>query len=462
MITYTEEQQAIIDHIDNNEGILLVKAGAGCGKSFIAKQVVRELNLERVLYTAFNKAIVEEAKEKFEGMVVECKTLHALAYRFTNPGKLQEFTYKDLPGTCYDVKSAVMESLNAFFLSASTDIYEFLEACETEEEVQDTAVRVLEEMAERKRPWTFSFMLKYFHLLLKEEEVSPEYSLVILDEINDTTAVALEIFRLLKTPNKLGLGEPDQAIYEFMNLVDGFSYFNKETTLPLTHSFRCSKEIASSIEVFMQASINSEFRFEGTDNPVKNGKTLRCTRTNGAVIANIQERLTLGKGFTLLRKPAEIFSCALAVSSASAGKKVFQKQYRYLEDIHFSWKTERSNISFFTYLKQKIKDQEVHSAIALLLRLSQLKVNIFSLYKSVKEHKADPNYCIATVFTAKGLEYQTVYIDDDLNKATTKALGNIRGNDQWRKDAKSVAEIRMYYVACSRCGVDLLNAQHLR
>ena len=462
MITYSGEQQAIIDHISNNEGILLVKAGAGCGKSFIAKQVVRELDLERVLYTSFNKAIVEEAKEKFEGMVVECKTLHALAYRFTDPGKLQEFTYKDIPGTCYNVKSSVMETLNAFFLSASTDIYKFLEKREVEEEVQDIAVKLIEEMAERKRPWTFSFMLKYFHLLLKEEEVSPEYSLVILDEINDTTAVALEIFRLLKTPNKLGLGEPDQAIYEFMDLVDGFDYFSKESTLPLTHSFRCSKKIAFSLEVFMQASINSEFRFEGTDNPTRNGKTLRCTRTNSAVIANIQERLTLGKGFTLLRKPAEIFSCALAVASASAGKKVYQKQYRYLEDVYSTWKNERGSSAFFTYLKQKIKDQEVHSAVTLLLRLSQLKVNIFSLYKAVKEHKIDPDYCIATVFTAKGLEYQTVYIDNDLNNATAKAIGNIRNNHQWKKDAKSIAEVRMYYVACSRCGVDLLNAEHLR
>jgi len=68
----TQEQQAVMDH---KEGILLVPAGAGCGKTFMGLEYVEELNSISGLYTAFNKAIVEESREKFHNTNVEVQNI---------------------------------------------------------------------------------------------------------------------------------------------------------------------------------------------------------------------------------------------------------------------------------------------------------------------------------------------------------------------------------------------------
>jgi hypothetical protein len=74
--------------------------------------------------------------------------------------------------------------------------------------------------------------------MLVEGTAKCDYDLVILDEINDTTAVALEIFRLIPAAKKIGLGETNQAIYQFLNLVNGFEEMADEPVLYLTHSWR--------------------------------------------------------------------------------------------------------------------------------------------------------------------------------------------------------------------------------
>ena len=461
MFNYTEQQIAVLKHIKNNDGMLLINAGAGCSKSTIAREAVRTLELEKVLYTAFNKAIVEEAKEKFEGMMVDCRTLSSLAYRFTHPRDIQELTYNDIAKGTYKVKKTIIEGLNKFFLSPYHDIHEFFEEyydnSPSSDMIIEESLSIIDEMLDYKRPWTFNFMLKYFHILLKDGDISPDYNLVILDEINDTTAVALEIFRLLKAPKKLGLGEPDQAIYEFMDLVDGFEYFKDEPLLHLSHSFRCSKPIATAIEKFMVDNVNDEFEFSGTDTPVSDGKTLVVTRTNGAIIEEVQRRIVAGKGFTLLRKPAEIFACVLALSAARAGKRVFQRQYKYLEDVYRKWQRKGNKPPFFVYLKEQVEDQEISSGVNLINKLAANKISVFSLYSEVKDHKVDPDYTVATVFTSKGLEFETVRVDDSLNSSVKKILAN--GGASTPAD---VAELRCYYVACSRARVNLMGAQHLK
>ena len=80
-VVLTPEQYEIREHLTHEDGMVLVSAGAGTGKSFLARQLVEALEPNKVLYTAFNKAIVVEAEDKFDSPVVECKTLHALAYR---------------------------------------------------------------------------------------------------------------------------------------------------------------------------------------------------------------------------------------------------------------------------------------------------------------------------------------------------------------------------------------------
>jgi len=459
---FTPEQYEMVDWMQENDGILLVEAGPGTGKSFMSREVTEVLAPKTCLYTAFNKAIVEEGVARFRGLNVVCKTMHALAWAFVRPKKINDISYKCITeNITYKQKAQVIDAIDRFYLSASTDMYEFMEEFFTEKhelKLIDISVKYIEKMIAKEIDPTFSFLLKYFHLCLLDGSATCEYDLVILDEINDTTAVVLEIFKLINAPKKLGLGETNQAIYDFMHLVNGFEVLADEATiLPLTQSFRCSENIAKKIQQFMRNDVNPNFKFIGTDEPVRNGKYLYCTATNGMIIKAIHEALQAGNGFHLLRKISEIFAYPMDIATAGRGKKVYHRKHAFLEDEYHEYeKIKRKGYSWLAHLLECVADQETKTAVNLMLSLNRKNVNLFDLYNQAKNADVDLDYTIATVFTAKGLEFETVHIADDLNARIKKIRdeGGIQNHDD-------LVAFRCYYVAVSRCGVDLINATSL-
>lgn len=461
LLKFTPEQGEILDFIPELDGILLVHAGAGTGKSFMSEQVTRQLKPKTGLYTAFNKAIVTEGLSRFKGTNMECKTMHALAYKYVQPGNIDDLTYTCITeNVTYHVKAQIIKAIDMFFVSAELDMYEFFRDYFKLEKAQKKlvtlAAKYVDKMVDREISPTFNFMLKLFHIMLAEEEVVCKYDLVILDEINDVTAVNLEIFKLIQAPKKLGLGETNQAIYKFLNLVDGFEELDEAPVMNLTQSFRCSVQIAERIEDFMRAEVRKDFTFVGTDDPVINGKHLYCTMTNAMIIDEICARLSARKGFKLLRKPKEIFACPLALMAVSGGKEPFQKKYKFLMDEYNYWREQPKGGGFFTYLLEHVDDQEIQNAVKLLLSFKRRGINLFDIYKRTKTAPVDQKYTIATVFTSKGLEYETVTIADDLNTKiqTIRDKGGI-------DDEQDLVAYRCYYVACSRAGRTLLNANKL-
>lgn len=462
--TLTAEQQNILNHIVSVDGILLVSAGAGCGKTFMAERVVEALSPKKALYMAFNKAIVEEGVHTFHGTGMECRTLHALAYKYFNrpKGNIEDLTYTCIvENIAYKMKYEILEAINLFFVSASVDMYEYFETYFQGKPKSAELVRLSEKYVEKMLAGevspSFNFLLKYFHLMLVEGTVECNYDLVILDEINDTTEVALCIFQLINAPKKLGLGETNQAIYQFMNLANGFEVLKAEPCLTLRNSFRCSKKIAARIQKTMRAELDETFTFSGTDTPVANGKYLYCTATNAAIISEINNRLNEGKGFHLLRRISDIFAAPLALASAGAGKVPFQKKYKFLADEYKNYKENRDkNQTYLAYVLKYVDDDEIQSTCKLLLALKRNGINLFDLYARAKTAKVDLDYVISTAFTAKGLEFETVWIDDGLNDSIflIRKFGGVQTEED-------VVKYRIYYVAASRAGKNLLNAEAL-
>lgn len=459
MIRYTPEQADLLDLVKEQNGIVLVEAGAGTGKSFMSRRIVEELKPKSGIYTAFNKAIVEEGVNRFYGTPIECKTFHALAYRYINPKMpIESFTYKCIAEKLtYPEKRKIIDTIDEFFVSSSTCMDDYFDTSfknhPRSKFMSDTCANYVNKMVEGEVNPTFNFLLKYFHLMLVEKTVEIKIDLLILDEINDVTAVSLEIFKLIDANKKIGLGETHQAIYGFLKLVNGFEELKDvATTLKLTQSYRCSEQIAKRINDKMSSVLDPNFKFVGTDTPVKNGLTLYCTNTNAMIVDAIYERLSVGKSFKLLRKPAEIFAAPLAVLSASQGKKPYQRKYEYLVDLFEDYKAQDKHKNYFKYLQEVLDDDEISNAIRLLMKLKTKNVNLFSIYKEAKEAKQDNSYTIATVFTSKGLEFEEVYIADDLNRHFTDAC-------EGKLDTEAaITAMRCYYVACSRAGNVLKNS----
>jgi len=456
-LIFTKEQQKIIDHCLNDKGMLLVPAGAGCGKTFIAYNVVKKMKPKKGLYTAFNKAIVEEGRDKFKDSGMKCSTLHALARSYVMPSKgIKELSYTSIKEDIkYAEKAVLLQGINDFFVSSSTDMYIYFNSYYKSKKLYKIACQYVEDMIENKIPCTFNFMLKSFHLMLVRGDEC-KYDIVILDEINDTTAVALEIFKLIDSPVKLGLGEPHQAIYQFLNLKNGFEELRGCKQLPLTNSFRCGTTIAEKIEKFMVTYVDHTFNFKGTKNPVANDKILYVTLTNGEIITILRDFLNLNKPFTLLRKASEIFAYPLAIASAAQGREVYQYKYKFLEKEYKEYNKKDRKYSFYSHLLNVVDDSETESAISLLLSLHKSGGNIFNIYEKVKKVKPCPKNTISTVFTAKGLEFETVYMVDSFDKRASKIIEE--GGIQSEED---LTLFRCYYVAASRAGKQLINAKLL-
>ncbi len=456
-MSVTLEQQTIIDtmiSLDNQ--ILLTKSGAGTGKTSTSLAVVDALKPKKALYTAFNKAIVVEGAEKFTKNV-ECKTLHALALSFVRPTKkIEHFTYLCIKEKLsYPDKKIVIDAMDEFFRSDSVDMYTYLDTM-IGRDLATITVNYIEGMIDNTVNPTFNFLLKYFHVLLSTEAIVVPYDLVILDEIQDSTAVALEIFKLLDSPKKLGLGDPEQAIYGFMNLVNGFEILSDSPVLSLTKSFRCSTQIADAIQHFVEKHVKKDFVFTGNEDAFEDGLTAYITSTNAQIVFRIHELHEEDTGYILTKSISEIFACVLALTTARNGKAVFHKKYKFLEGEYKKYTTSGMK-SFFSYLKTMVDDIEIHNSIDLLMRFSKANINIFQVLKDAKATKRNPAITVGTAFSLKGLGYSTVYIEDDLNKSISDIIkkGGASTDEEF-------TQMKLYYVSTSRCRLHLHNAQHLR
>jgi len=474
MDSLTPEQQLILKTAETVP-ILLVKAKAGTGKSYTSYKLVEHLKPKTALYTAFNKAIITEGEQTLKPLGVECRTFHALAYNKVNPKlPIESFTYtcikENLP---YTYKKIIIDAMDEFYRSASLETEEFLHTYianrlnnlsisnnilslkKMQTTLETLAESYIQKMVDEKIPPTFNYLLKWFHFLLVNNEVPLEYDLIIIDEIQDTTGVALEIFKLLKATKKIGLGDPHQRIYLFMHLVDGFELLNKVPVLELTHTFRCSKEIASNIAMFGKQWLNSKFKFKGIDHPMKDGKVAYITATNAAIIRQINDLHREGKGYILTRPLKEIFAAPLAVITAGKGKAVYHKQYKFLEDEYRTFNKSKYT-NFLNYLANEVQEEEIKATVQLLGRFNRERINIFDVLNEAKATKRDPRITVGTAFSLKGLGYETVYIDDDLNNQVQKVID--KGGPTTENE---LVTMRLAYVAASRSRCNLYNARFL-
>jgi F-box protein 18 (helicase) len=77
----TNEQQNILNLIKNGEKFLKIIAFARTGKTTLLIETAKQTKGKK-LYIAFNKAIANEASEKFKGTNTWIKTTHLLAYNY--------------------------------------------------------------------------------------------------------------------------------------------------------------------------------------------------------------------------------------------------------------------------------------------------------------------------------------------------------------------------------------------
>ena len=340
----TAEQQMVVDTVcsTSDNRIIAVNSIAGSGKTSTGEAVIRAYKPKNGFYTAFNKAIVEDSKRRF-GNLIDTKTIHALAYKYVKPTKsIEDLNYLTIKeNISYEDKAIVIDALDDFFRSSSIDVYEYATTKTNNKKLQELIANYASRMLEGKIPPTFNYMLKCLHIMLVYKEIEIDYDLLILDECQDTTAVTLEIFKLINAKRKVMFGDKYQNIYSFMNTVNAFEELGDLNLLRLTKSFRCNPYIADLVDVYGKKYLEDDFVYIGNDDvkPEDTFKMAYITRTNAMLIERMHNLLSEGQTFTLTRNVNEIFALPMALLNAANGKPVFDKRYKYLEKEYknFNW-----------------------------------------------------------------------------------------------------------------------------
>ena len=471
----TAEQQMVVDTVcsTSDNRIIAVNSIAGSGKTSTGEAVIRAYKPKSGFYTAFNKAIVEDSKRRF-GNLIDAKTIHALAYKYVKPTKsIEDLNYLTIKeNISYEDKATVIDALDDFFRSSSVDIYEYATTKTNNKKLQELIANYASMMLEGKIPPTFNYMLKCLHIMLAHKEIEIDYDLLILDECQDTTAVTLEIFKLINAKRKVMFGDKYQNIYSFMNTVNAFEELDDLNLLRLTKSFRCNPYIADLVDVYGKKYLEEDFAFVGNDDvkPENTFKMAYITRTNAMLIERMHNLLSEGQTFTLTRNVNEIFALPMALLNAANGKPVFDKKYKYLEKEYKNFNQVRRDYkSFYEYISMVTEDTLLENVTKTLMNFSNKRINIYELKAKVQEiKKPNPNIILTTAHAFKGLEMDSVYIEDDLNNSVNRTLQRMRDlipivSASTMLDTKKFLskeqkeDLNTYYVALSRARTAITN-----
>ena len=477
----TQEQQAVVDTVcsaNKNSPIIAVNSIAGSGKTATGNAVIRAYKPKNGFYTAFNKAIVKDSASRF-GDLLECKTIHALAYKHIKPTReIEDLNYLTIKESMdYASKAIVIDTLDNFFRSSSTDIEEYVEeVIPHDEKLREVVVEYANKMLEGKIPPTFNYLLKCLHLMLANGELEINYDLLVLDECQDTTAVALEIFKLINANAKVIFGDKFQNIYSFMDTVNAFEELDNLHLLRLTKSFRCSPEIAAMVEAFGKKYLEADFQYKGNEEvkPEDEFKVAYLTRTNAALITRMYNLVQNNQSFKLTRSVNDIFALPMALLNAASGKPVYDKRYKFLQVEYNNYKNIQPNPykSFYEYLMNTVDDVAVENTCNMLMMLMNKNINLYELKKQVASLKPDKNVILTTAHAFKGLEMNNVFIEEDLNISVRKSIDRLHEQLIMDDDCKTLLDARKYlsrdmkenlntyYVALSRARTNLINVNY--
>lgn len=479
--TWSDQQLDIFEEIANpTKPVLKVKATAGAAKSSSLVEAIaryKRINKHaRVLYLVFGNLASKEARAEF-GTNAIVSTLHAYAYaQIVKPyglGEVKPFlTWKDIPNTVRrpfgkdsDITTMIEDYCQSPYLTLDSYVESVDEDC-FQFNLVPAVKQILNLMATGKMPVTHSFYLKLYHILVMRGTEKPApVDRLLIDEAQDMSAMALDIIERIPTDQLVLVGDPNQRIFSFMNLIDGFSRFTDATTLELSQSFRVDHKYAPAIQQFLRKHLDEDAVFEGMlypDDVVPKTKAY-LTRTNAALISKMIELNKSNTPYHLTHnlKIKQMFKMPLAVIYAKPGFVQRDGELRHFQDLVDEWgklsEYKRDQQGLYSFIMNHPNvDQATISAIKLVLKFS--KEDIIEAHDQAEEHKKTAcDLQLMTAHNSKGTTRDIIELDPDMDKALQDALSSkFKGTEDERR-----SELCLYFVACTRHRYQLHGAEYL-
>ena len=470
----TDEQEAILDA---NGRIIRINARAGTGKTTTLVMLSEKNRHQKILYLVFNSKARETARQRFPANV-RAHTVHSFAFQHEGrkwKENLGAFSVADmLPAfgrsRVAHLLAAMSHQFLTYFLNspfrkledAPESFVKYLpkDAAVIFEKHTEKVIRTCREIAtawnRREKNCPHDFYLKLFHRSGAFQRELNRYDMVLVDEAQDLSPVMLDALKQCRSRIVL-VGDTHQQIYSFRYAMDAMRRLPCDQELQLTLSFRFGTAIADLASIFIgEAKQDRIFRIAG--NPEKS--------SNVSVSSRIPFRQKDASCAILSRTNLALFAGAMRMRAE-------RKAFRFERDLH--------SVLFRTldlyWLSREERSKIRDTLIGSFESLSQLRdyaetMNDFQLlgmYQIVKRYGDDSfpsvvfemsdisrsrngteiqdGVVLSTVHSAKGQEYDEVYIETDV--AETLAAAADGDKEQFDE------EVNVAYVGFTRAGSHL-------
>ena len=489
MYTLTKEQEDIIQAVHNDEKVIKVQAYAGCAKTStlieVAKEIRKTDKKSKILYTVFNRCLIEDAKKKFGELKldVDCRTVHSLGLKYfrgymlkKTPIVVSGFSPSDVFDVikkCKEEKkiytfpsvTTVMEVLD-IYLTTDTTRYNFLQYLfehSNAEEIEDinsdiiTAAFAVIDSYKKKNTYTHGMYLK--EIACYNTETLRGYDYIFVDECQDINVLLYKMLQRMTYKKIFVVGDTFQTIYSFLNTLNLFELMEGKV-YPLTKSFRLTNFETDLSDKLLKGCYGKFYKYPITNNGDKEGP---YDMKNVSVLFRTNANMFMF-AVTLLKKGGNVK--VNFINSANNGNKgTFDTEYKDMIYFFHQLLLAQRRFREANKLKELFKVPTKSKLVDNLLKLCKESgsnffdycnttsllsfdleryfmvykaemddiIGILSLIKkSETNKKPDRVFNLATVHRYKGLESDLV----------------ILAPDKWR--IKNKEDINLMYVACTR------------
>ncbi|KAM9705369.1 F-box DNA helicase 1 isoform 1-T1 [Menidia menidia] len=511
-IRLTREQQRILSHNIQDGHVVKIMAFAGTGKTTTLVKYAEQRPHLRFLYVSFNNSVAHEARRVFPSNV-DCKTIHSLAFK--DIGKI----YQDHLKLASNVKpfsinsvlpeghggytkaKVVTTTLNTFMASKDPNINighvpnycmykgvrKFLDRDEKMIFVQDAKtiwkkMKNVNVKSKQAYYMTHDGYLKLWQLQNPKPCLSDRYNVLFIDEAQDCTPAVMDVL-LAQSCGKILVGDPHQQIYTFRGAVNALHSVNHTHIFYLTQSFRFGAEIAYVGATILKVCKGVQKILVGGNQKGGVGDEA-AKRAVGAVRSGVSP--APGKIGVLSRCNLGVFSAAVSLTDANRNcrlhfiggvqniglDKIMDIYYlmtqpgiksKLIKDSLircFSMKKDNPYMAFKRYISLT-EDKELDGKMCIVEKYQKRLPELIKRLKSCSEcDLQNADFIVGTVHKAKGLEFDTVIVNDDF-VFIPSSDHNLDHNPDFSFSKIPADEWNLLYVAVTRAKTSVVLTKNI-
>jgi len=434
---HTEEQKAIFNCIENTDDHLIVKAGAGTGKT---TTIVESATLlpqgTKAAFLAFNKSIATELAERLP-TDVEAKTFHAFGFAAiraagvktrVNGYKVNNIIKDLLGGDFYAaplkklvslIKGSLIEGNDRKAINRLIDEYNINFNSEREEEIAIQAIPSILTMCK-----TQTHLIDFDDMIwmpLVNDYPFPKYDVLFVDEAQDFNESQREmISKCVNGGRCIIVGDSNQAIYGFRGAdSNSINLFRQRlekgsrniTELPLSITWRCPNTVVKEANRYVKEFSAPDFAIDGSvvvEAPfLPQRHDMVLCRYNAPLVSAFYDLISQGKSAYVLGRDMTK-GLITAVQKVSKNNNMGVEEFKQLFEQDFTYNYNR--------LMQQNKENQAmaledkRDCIMIFVNKATTVGGIIEEIKRVFDGNEEGDIMLSTVHKAKGLEADNVYI----------------------------------------------------